>query len=76
MFSSGWTGCGMKLLRGDDPGAMKDFVLGIQNSANQLKLHSGVREDGETGRHDKRVICLAQYTYLRSIIFQLGSKLR
>ncbi|TKW24263.1 hypothetical protein SEVIR_3G041200v4 [Setaria viridis] len=46
--------CGMKL-RGDDPGAMKDFVLGIQNSANQLKLHSGVREDGETERHGKRM---------------------
>ncbi|RLN00872.1 nucleolar MIF4G domain-containing protein 1 isoform X2 [Panicum miliaceum] len=39
--------CGMKL-RGDDPGAMKDFVLSIQNSVNQLKLHSGVGEDGKT----------------------------
>ncbi|CAL4938727.1 unnamed protein product [Urochloa decumbens] len=46
--------CGMKL-RGDDPGAMKDFVLSIQNSANQLKLHSGVREDGETERHGRRM---------------------
>ncbi|CAM0147570.1 unnamed protein product [Urochloa decumbens] len=46
--------CGMKL-RGDDPGAMKDFVLSIQNSANQLKLHSGVREDGQTERHGKRM---------------------
>ncbi|KAG2616380.1 nucleolar MIF4G domain-containing protein 1-like [Panicum virgatum] len=39
--------CGMKL-RGDDPGAMKDFVLSIQNSVNQLKSHSGVGEDGKT----------------------------
>ncbi|CAN6336329.1 unnamed protein product [Urochloa humidicola] len=46
--------CGMKL-RGDDPGAMKDFVLGIQNSANQLKLHSGVQKDGETERHGRRM---------------------
>ncbi|CAD6334641.1 unnamed protein product [Miscanthus lutarioriparius] len=31
LLSSKWAGCGMKL-REDDPGAMKDFVLSIQNS--------------------------------------------
>ncbi|XP_062180951.1 uncharacterized protein LOC133885278 isoform X2 [Phragmites australis] len=46
--------CGMKL-RGDDPGAMKDFVLSIQNSVNQLKLHSAVREDGKTDIHSRRM---------------------
>ncbi|OEL36657.1 Nucleolar MIF4G domain-containing protein 1 [Dichanthelium oligosanthes] len=46
--------CGMKL-RGDDPGAMKDFVLSIQNSVNQLKLHSGVREDGKTETLSRRL---------------------
>jgi nucleolar MIF4G domain-containing protein 1 len=61
-------GCGMKL-RGDDPGAMKYFVLGIQNSVSELKLHSGVREDGETQRHGKRVIYLAQYTYFKKHYF-------
>lgn len=42
-------------LRGDDPGAMKDFVLSIQNSVNQLKLHSGVQEDGKTDIRSRRV---------------------
>ncbi|KQK00385.1 nucleolar MIF4G domain-containing protein 1 [Brachypodium distachyon] len=46
--------CGMKL-RGDDPGAMKDFVLGIQNSVSQLKLCSAGREDGKADIHSKRV---------------------
>ncbi|KAJ1261599.1 hypothetical protein BS78_09G042500 [Paspalum vaginatum] len=46
--------CGMKL-RGDDPGAMKDFVLTIQNSVNQMKLHSGVGEDGKTDIRSKRM---------------------
>ncbi|XP_062230742.1 uncharacterized protein LOC133928428 [Phragmites australis] len=46
--------CGMKL-RGDDPGAMKDFVLSIQNSVNQLKMHSAVREDGKTDIHSRRM---------------------
>lgn len=59
-------------LRGDDPGAMKDFVLGIQNSVNQLKLHYGVGEDGKTDIRSRRVSCLVQCTYLRSIIFQVG----
>jgi len=66
MFSSGWTGCGMKL-RGDDPGAMKDFVLSIQNSVNQLKSHSGVGEDGKTDvLYSTRVSCLVECTYLIS----------
>lgn len=43
-------------LRGDDPGAMKDFVLSIQNSVNKLKLHSGVREDGKTDIYSRRVM--------------------
>ncbi|KAL6594700.1 hypothetical protein ACP70R_048438 [Stipagrostis hirtigluma subsp. patula] len=46
--------CGMKL-RGDDPGAMKDFVLSIQNSVNQFKSQSSVREDGKTDIHSKRM---------------------
>ncbi|GJM88462.1 hypothetical protein PR202_ga04525 [Eleusine coracana subsp. coracana] len=46
--------CGMKL-RGDDPGAMKDFILMIQNSVNQLKSHSAVQEDGKADIHSKRM---------------------
>ena len=72
LLSSKWAGCGMKL-RGDDPGTMKDFVLSIQNSVNQLKLHSGVREDGKTDIRSRRVSYLVQCTYL-SITFHLGFK--
>lgn len=46
--------CGMKL-RGDDPGAMKDFILSIQNSVSQLKLRSAGQEDGKTEIHSKRM---------------------
>lgn len=46
--------CGMKL-RGDDPGAMKDFVLSIQNSVRQSKLCSAGREDGKADLHSKRM---------------------
>ncbi|XP_044318576.1 nucleolar MIF4G domain-containing protein 1 isoform X1 [Triticum aestivum] len=46
--------CGMKL-RGDDPGAMKDFVLSIQNSVRQSKLRSAGREDGKADLHSKRM---------------------
>lgn len=73
MLSSKWAGCGMKL-RGDDPCAMKDFVLSIQNSVNDLKLHSGVGADGKTDIRSRRVSYLVQCTYLRSITFHLGFK--
>jgi nucleolar MIF4G domain-containing protein 1 len=42
-------------LRGDDPGAMKDFVLSVQNSVSQLKSCSAGREDGKADMHSKRV---------------------
>ncbi|CAM0943715.1 unnamed protein product [Alopecurus aequalis] len=45
--------CGMKL-RGDDPGAMKDFVLSIQNSVSQLKPCSA-GQDGKADIHSKRM---------------------
>jgi nucleolar MIF4G domain-containing protein 1 len=44
-------------LRGDDPGAMKDFVLSIQNSVSQLKSCSA-GQDGKADIHSKRVSCL------------------
>ncbi|KAB8098092.1 hypothetical protein EE612_027085, partial [Oryza sativa] len=48
--------CGMKL-RGDDPSAMKDFVLSIQNSVNQLKLkaHPAGQDNGQAEMHSKRM---------------------
>ncbi|KAG8067174.1 hypothetical protein GUJ93_ZPchr0005g14440 [Zizania palustris] len=48
--------CGMKL-RGDDPGAMKDFVLSIQNSVNQLKLKGRLagEDNGKAEIHSKRM---------------------
>ncbi|KAK1310290.1 hypothetical protein QJS10_CPA08g00081 [Acorus calamus] len=44
---------GMKL-RGDDPSAMKDFILSVQNRVNELKSHSG-STDGKTGINSKRM---------------------
>lgn len=46
--------CGMKL-RGDDPGAMKDFVLSVQNSVSRLKSRSAGQEDGKADIHSKRM---------------------
>ncbi|KAG1362227.1 nucleolar MIF4G domain-containing protein 1 [Cocos nucifera] len=46
--------CGMKL-RSDDPTAMKDFVLGIQNRVNELKSLSESKEDGKSKINSKRM---------------------
>ncbi|KAI7993104.1 Nucleolar MIF4G domain-containing protein 1 [Camellia lanceoleosa] len=43
--------CGMNL-RGDDPAAMKDFVLSVQNRANELKASSG---NGQADTSSKRM---------------------
>ncbi|KAF5937939.1 hypothetical protein HYC85_025445 [Camellia sinensis] len=43
--------CGMNL-RGDDPAAMKDFVLSVQNRANELKASSG---NGQANTSSKRL---------------------
>lgn len=45
------TGCGMKL-RGDDPTAMKDFIVSVQSRVNELKAKS---EDAEATTYSKRV---------------------
>lgn len=42
-------------LRSDDPSAMKDFVLGIQNRVNELKSLSESKEDGKSKINSKRV---------------------
>ena len=42
-------------LRGDDPSAMKDFILSVQTTVNELKAASG---DTEAIAHSKRV-CLS-----------------
>ncbi|GMP84477.1 hypothetical protein CsSME_00037991 [Camellia sinensis var. sinensis] len=39
-------------LRGDDPAAMKDFVLSVQNRANELKASSG---NGQANTSSKRM---------------------
>ncbi|XP_038982508.1 nucleolar MIF4G domain-containing protein 1 isoform X2 [Phoenix dactylifera] len=46
--------CGMKL-RSDDPTAMKDFVLGIQNRVNELKSLSERKENGKSNINSKRM---------------------
>lgn len=46
--------CGMKL-RGDDPAAMKDFVLSIQNRVNEAKLLSKSEQDGKLKINNKRM---------------------
>ncbi|GMI65051.1 hypothetical protein HRI_000174400 [Hibiscus trionum] len=43
--------CGMKI-RGDDPAAMKNFILCVQNRVNELKASSG---DGEAKINGKRM---------------------
>ncbi|GLT36714.1 hypothetical protein SLA2020_110750 [Shorea laevis] len=43
-------GCGMKI-RGDDPAAMKEFVISVQNRVNELKTSSG---DGQI-KYSKRM---------------------
>ncbi|KAJ8428821.1 hypothetical protein Cgig2_021076 [Carnegiea gigantea] len=43
--------CGMKL-RGDDPAAMKDFILSVQTRVNELKAASG---DTVANTHSKRM---------------------
>lgn len=42
-------------LRGDDPTAMKDFVLSIQNRVNEAKLLSESKQDGNLKINNKRV---------------------
>lgn len=42
-------------LRGDDPTAMKDFILGVQNKVNELKSLSGSIPDGQPKINTKRV---------------------
>ncbi|XP_058084672.1 uncharacterized protein LOC131232454 [Magnolia sinica] len=46
--------CGMKL-RGDDPTAMKDFILSIQKRVNELKSPSGSVPDGQLKINNKRM---------------------
>lgn len=48
-------------LRGDDPSAMKDFVLCIQNRVNVLKSYSEGTQDGNPNINSKRVISLCPY---------------
>ncbi|KAF8043637.1 hypothetical protein BT93_A1834 [Corymbia citriodora subsp. variegata] len=43
--------CGMKI-RGDDPGAMKSFILTVQNRVNELKASP---DDGEKNINSKRM---------------------
>lgn len=47
-------GCGMKI-RADDPAAMKDFIVCVQNRANELKASDG---DGQEKMCSKRVSVL------------------
>lgn len=46
--------CGLKL-RGDDPTAMKDFVLSIQNRVNEAKSLSSSEQDGKLKINNKRM---------------------
>ncbi|KAJ8460687.1 hypothetical protein OPV22_033613 [Ensete ventricosum] len=38
--------CGIKL-RGDDPAAMKDFIVNVQNRVNEFRSHSDGTQDGK-----------------------------
>lgn len=41
-------------IRGDDPGAMKSFILSVQNRVNELKASP---DDGKKNINSKRVSC-------------------
>ncbi|XP_035545661.1 nucleolar MIF4G domain-containing protein 1-like [Juglans regia] len=55
--------CGMKI-RSDDPSAMKNFILSIQNRVNELKASSG---DGQQNIHSKRISLLNMEFMLETI---------
>lgn len=42
-------------LRGDDPTALKDFILDVQNKVNELTSLSGSVPDGDPKINNKRV---------------------
>lgn len=46
-------------IRGDDPGAMKSFIISVQNRVTELKASS---DDGEKYINSKRVSC--QFLFL------------
>ncbi|XP_077245501.1 MIF4G domain-containing protein / MA3 domain-containing protein [Tasmannia lanceolata] len=46
--------CGMKL-RSDDPAAMKDFIINVQNRVNESKSLSGHIQDGQQKKYNKRM---------------------
>lgn len=62
-----WTGCGIKI-RGDDPAAMKDFILSVQNRVNELKASSG---DGQKNINGKRVSWFGKYLFSNFLLFLL-----
>lgn len=60
-----YIGCGMKI-RADDPAAMKNFILNVQNRVNELKVSSG---DGQENLISKRVtLCNLSFIMKRVLI--------
>lgn len=58
-------------LRGDDPTAMKDFILGVQNKVNELKSLSGSIPDGQPKINNKRVFSfffLLRFVFIRFLV--------
>lgn len=49
-------------IRGDDPGAMKSFIVSVQNRVNELKASP---DDDEKNTNSKRVSC--QFIFSRNI---------
>lgn len=58
-------GCGMKL-RGDDPSAMKDFILTVQNRAIELKSPGSAPND-QLITNSKRVRILFLNNLIKSV---------
>lgn len=45
-------------IRADDPAAMKDFILGVQNRVNELKASSGAGQENRNGKRVRYLLTL------------------
>lgn len=45
-------------IRADDPAAMKDFILSVQNRVNELKASSGAGQENINGKRVRFLLTL------------------
>lgn len=51
-------------IRADDPAAMKDFILGVQNRVNELKASSGDSQESINGKRVRYLQSLYRKTFV------------